>query len=66
MSVGWRPSEMSPLPTVGTRVHRTDQRAWASHGLLLGCGDYAVTLFVGLGARRAPESGPAGGSRGLE
>ena len=25
------------------RRHRTDQRACASHGLLLGCGDHAVT-----------------------
>jgi hypothetical protein len=32
------------------RRHRTDQRACASHGLLLGCGDYAVTLLASLRA----------------
>ena len=47
------------------RRHRADQRACAGHGLLLGCGDHAVSAVRQPRARRTPESDPAGGSRGV-
>src|SRR5262252_2229991 len=53
-SAGWRPSEMSPSPTAGTRVHGTDRRAlsfvWAILPVLtLGI---ATPFLIAFAARR--------------